>query len=353
VEVCFATDRKFAKIVQKSLDSEGLTQVKLVQVSAGKFRRYSHFKAIDYLKHPSIMLANLWDLLKVAVGVLQSQCLLIRFKPNVVFIKGGFVGLPVGLAAGLLWPRVPIVIHDSDTAPGLTNRVLSRFATKIATGMPLENYNYPAEKSAYTGIPIASLRPASVEQQAKLKAKWGFDAKKPLLVVTGGGLGSQRINDAVMSQLSELLKHTQVALVAGKDQYPKLAKREQPTGFKLYEFITSGFDELLGAADIVVSRAGATTIVELAALAKAVILVPNAMLPSSHQVKNAKALTDADAAVTLNDDRLVDRPQMLTTMVEELLGSDERLFELGRNLHKFAKPHAARDLARIIERAAK
>jgi UDP-N-acetylglucosamine--N-acetylmuramyl-(pentapeptide) pyrophosphoryl-undecaprenol N-acetylglucosamine transferase len=144
-----------------------------------------------------------------------------------------------------------------------------------------------------------------------------------------------------------------VALVAGHDQYSELAEREDSTDFKTYEFLTEGFDELLAAADVVISRAGATTIVELAALAKAVILVPNAMLPSSHQVKNADMLAKAGAAMVLNDEELSGHPRLLVDVVKELLENDVKRAELADNLHKFAKPHAAHDLAEIIVKTAK
>lgn len=353
-EIRFVTDRKFYKVVRGSLDSEGLNDVRPQRVLAGKFRRYSHFRVVDYIKHPSIMLANLWDVLKIGLGILQSQVMLARFRPNVVFIKGGYVGLPVGLAAGLLWPRVPIVIHDSDTVPGLANRVLSRFAVKIATGMPLKNYSYDKAKSVYTGIPIANgIKPVSEKKQAELKARFGFETNRPLVLVTGGGLGAKRLNDAVLAEQKELCRVASIALIAGHDQFSGLPSYEETPNFKVYEFVTEGFDGLLGAADIVVSRAGATTIVELAALAKAVILVPNAMLPSSHQPKNAKVLADIDAAVVLSDDRLAERPQLLTQVIKDLLGDDKKRLELASNLHQLAKPHAARDLAEIIVKAAK
>lgn len=348
------TDGKFYKSVQKFLDSEGLNDVLVYKLAAGKFRRYSHFGPLDYLKHPSIMLANLADLFKVAFGVLQSWWIMASWRPDVVFVKGGYVGLPVGLAAGLLWPRRPIVIHDSDTVPGLTNRVLSRFAKKIATGMPPENYDYDESRVVYTGIPvIKGLRPIGEKRQAELKSQFGFDPAKPLLVVTGGGLGAKRLNDAVLVEQKELSKLASVALVAGHDQYEELPEHAQMPSFKVYDFLTEGFDDLVGAADIVVSRAGATTVTELAALAKPTILVPNAMLPSSHQVKNAEALVKADAVLVLDDDELEAKPQLLAGAVKGLLDDAKRRTELAHGLHGFARPDAARELAEVIIQAAK
>jgi UDP-N-acetylglucosamine--N-acetylmuramyl-(pentapeptide) pyrophosphoryl-undecaprenol N-acetylglucosamine transferase len=349
----FLTDRKFYSVVVDLLKAEGLRSVRVSKIAAGKFRRYSHFGVLDYIKHPSIMLANLVDGFKVVGGTLHSWLIILGFRPDVVFVKGGYVGLPVGLAAGLLVPRVPLVIHDSDTAAGLTNRILSRFAKRIATGMPLENYNYAAEKSIYTGIPIDKIfRPSSARRREELKREFDFDPKQPLAVVTGGGLGAKRLNEAILGQLDQLLPHVQVALIAGKEQYSEVDGVSERAGFRLFDFLTTGFEDLLGAADIVVSRAGATTIVELAAMSKATILVPNAMLPSSHQVKNAQMLSDADAVVIVDDDAVADKPEVLTKAILGLVGDEPRRAELGVNLHKLAKPEAAKALAEIIVGAA-
>lgn len=319
--------------------------MQLTRVLAGKFRRYANFGVLDYLKHPSITLANIRDLFKVAAGFLQAKFLMLTWRPDVVFVKGGFVGLPVGLAAG----KRPLVIHDSDTVPGLTNRILSRKATKIATGMPLQNYHYDTKRSVYTGIPVdGSLKPVSTKQQAEAKAKFSFDPKRKLVVITGGGLGARRLDDAVTEQREQLLKFTQVALLAGKDQATNFDHTQQSTDFKIYDFLTDDFKDMIAAADVVVSRAGATAIAEFAALAKPVILVPNAMLPGSHQVKNANALAAADAVKVVVDSDLVGKPELLTTAIKEVLTDSNLSKQLATNIHQFAKPNAAKDLAKMI-----
>ena len=317
--------------------------MRVSRVLAGKFRRYAHFSTIDYIKHPSIMIFNLLDLFKVAFGCLQSKIMILFWRPDVVFVKGGFVGLPVGLSVG----RRPLVIHDSDTVPGLTNRILARRACKIATGMPLKNYDYDRSRSVYVGIPVAkSLKPPTASQQAKAKARFDFDPKRKLIVITGGGLGAKRLNDAVFSQREFLLKHAQITLIAGRDQREELGYCADGEGFKVYGF-ANDMDTLLSAADIVVARAGATTIAELAALAKPTVLVPNAMLPGSHQVKNAAVLVEAGAAKVLGDDEL----DNLTSVVREILDNPRVSKKLSTSIHKFAKPDAAKDLAKIILKA--
>ena len=142
-------------------------------IIAGKLRRY-HGKNLTFHLQPSILLPNLRDGLKVAIGFFQSLFKLMAWRPDVIFIKGGYVCLPVGYAARLL--RIPLVLHDSDAHPGLTNRLLSPFARAIGTGAPLEYYNYPPERATYVGIPVApEFRPYSEAERQNLKKKLGFN----------------------------------------------------------------------------------------------------------------------------------------------------------------------------------
>lgn len=294
------------------------------------------------------MWQNTVDFFKVVGGFFQSMYKLIVWRPDVVFTKGGFVCLPVGLAAHVL--RIPLVIHDSDAHPGLTNRVLSRWATVIATGAPLEYYHYPAEKSHYVGIPInEAFHPYSKDEQRAAKKEWGVDPDKPLLVVTGGGLGAARLNNTIVSVLPELEKMATVILVAGAGPYEALRKQfpEDTKYFQLHAF-TNNMPSLLGASDIVVARAGATTILELAALAKPTILVPNAALTGGHQLKNAAVYGDAQVAVVLDEDEMIDDTSLLINAVRFYLADPKTTHSMAKRFGKFAKPDAAADMAELI-----
>ncbi len=299
------------------------------------------------------MWANLKDTFKVAGGFIQSLFKLIIWRPDVVFTKGGYVCLPVGMAARVL--RIPLVIHDSDAHPGLTNRVLSRWATSIATGAPLEYYTYPADRSKYVGIPVGEeFHPYSAAEQKAAKEEWGIDTKKPLLVVTGGGLGARRLNNVVAEILSKLQQHVAVVLVAGAGQYDELRAILPPDSphFQLYPFINN-IHSLLGAADIVVTRAGATTILELAALAKPTILVPNAALTGGHQLKNAAVYEEAQVAIVLDEDEMVANPEILIKAINAYINDSKTTTIMAKHFGKFAKPHAAEDMAKMIIKAAK
>jgi UDP-N-acetylglucosamine--N-acetylmuramyl-(pentapeptide) pyrophosphoryl-undecaprenol N-acetylglucosamine transferase len=346
-DIRFWVDRKFApqaRTVMASFDESVAVQT----ITAGKLRRYYHLSLWQHFIWPSLMIKNTADGFLVAVGFVQSLVKLLIWRPDVVFTKGGYVCLPVGMAAHML--RIPLVIHDSDAHPGLTNRVLSRWATSIGTGAPLEYYHYPKSKSKYVGIPInTDFKPYTKAQQWDAKREWGVNPDKPLVVVTGGGLGARRLNTTTVAVLEKLEPLASVVLLSGVAQYDEL-KTQVPNNnenFQLHAF-TNKMPRLLGAADIVITRAGATTILELVALAKPTILVPNAALTGGHQIKNAAVYEDAKAATVLIEDEIVESPEMLITAVKRLLDSPKETQAMAKRFASFAKPDAAIDMAKLI-----
>lgn len=318
-------------------------------VLAGKLRRYHHLSVLRQLMWPSLVLANLKDVFLVFFGFVQSFVKLIIWRPDVVFAKGGYVCLPVGFAAFLL--RIPLVIHDSDAYPGLTNRLLSRFASRIATGAPLEYYPYPAKKSCYVGIPIsADFHRFTDKERLLARERWGIRPDRPLIVVTGGGLGASRINDAVITTLNEWQRLGCLVLISGAGQYDELRAITPPNddNFQLHPFVSKDMATLLGAADVVVSRAGATTILELAALAKPTVLIPNAKLTGGHQIKNAAVYAEKQAVLVIDENELENHPKMLAKTVRKLLESPSEARQMANRLAGFARPDAARDVAEMI-----
>ncbi|MDX2776164.1 UDP-N-acetylglucosamine--N-acetylmuramyl-(pentapeptide) pyrophosphoryl-undecaprenol N-acetylglucosamine transferase [Streptomyces caniscabiei] len=353
LEIRFWCDRKFAPQAQSILHSFDKS-IPVEKILAGKLRRYHSLPWWRQLLRPfSIVLPNVRDIFFIIGGFVQSLVKLLFWRPDVVFTKGGFVCLPVGIAAKLL--RIPLVIHDSDAHPGLTNQVLAKFATAIATGAELKNYPYPKAISKYIGVPISpEFHPVRPDMQRKLKQKLGLDASRPLVVVTGGGLGAENINVAVAERLPELLAAANVILIAGTGQYDSI-RAQTPANdprFQLHAFI-NGMVSYLSAADIVVTRAGATTILELATLAKPTILIPSPYLSAGHQLKNAAELAKHDAVEVVNEVELDANPQLLVDTIIALLGDKHRLRTLGENFRKRAKPNAAKDMADIILHAAK
>lgn len=348
VEIRFWCDNKF--VVQASEIIEHFDKnIPVHTILAGKLRRYHHLSVIRQLLWPSLVLSNIRDGFLVLAGWLQSFTKLIIWRPDVVFAKGGYVCLPVGIAARLL--HIPLVIHDSDAHPGLTNIVLSKWATAIATGAPLKYYSYPAKKSRYVGIPIApEFHEFTDKERQSAKARWGINDKYPLIVVTGGGLGASRINDTVVLELDAFLELGSLILVSGTGQYDELRSITPPNSdrFQIHSFVSRDMALLLGAADVVITRAGATTILELAALARPTILIPNGKLTGGHQLKNAAVYLKEDAVKVVDEDMMINNPKVLVTAVRDMLSDRIAANKIAQTFHSFARPNAARDVANMI-----
>lgn len=331
------------------------TSVRLDVISSGKLRRYHHLTWWQQLlKVRTIVAPNSIDAAKVLIGFAQSIVKLLFWRPDVVFTKGGYVCLPIGMAAHVL--RIPLVIHDSDAHPGLTNRILSRWAVRIGTGAPLKFYPYPLSISRYVGVPVvADFQPFTLEQRIAAQHSIGVDPKRPLVVVTGGGLGAKRLNIAIARQLQPLLLQMNVILISGQGDYDEMramTPQDDPR-FQLHAFVSKGMAEMLGAADIVVARAGATTILELAALAKPTVLVPNGFLTGGHQLKNAAVYAESGAVSVIDELELEKRPEVLTDELSNLLADPRRMQHMGQLFHEFAKPDAAKDMADLVISAIK
>jgi len=347
-ELRFWCDQAFATQATATMQAVD-PQMRIDVIMAGKLRRYHKLSLLrQLLQVRTIVVPNLVDAVKITIGFLQSLIKLVIWRPDVVFTKGGFVCLPVGVAASLL--RIPLVIHDSDAHPGLTNRILARFAHTIATGAPLKYYRYPKGRSHYVGIPVAgAISPLSASAQAAAKRQLGFDEHEPLVVITGGGLGAAALNEATMAALKDMLTFTSVILICGS-AHEKALRRRAPkkSNFKLYGYVAGDMLTMLGAADVVVSRAGATTLLELAALAKPAIIVPNAHLTGGHQTKNAAVYEQAGAVVVLDEEHLKVEPLALVDAINATLLNKATLRALSKNILSLSKPDAARDTARLI-----
>lgn len=347
LEASFICDKAFESQA-RGLMEHALVPVAVHAVTAGKLRRYHGVAWWKQLLDIPTTARNLRDVFLVGIGIVQSTLLLMRLRPDAVFAKGGYVCLPVGIAARLL--RVPLVIHDSDTRPGLTNRVLSRWGTAIATGAPLHNYPYPKEITHYTGVPISdAFHPFDDTEQRSAKEALGIsDLHKPLLVVTGGGLGAKSINEAIVAIAPELLKQgIAIYHITGKNHFNTIEKRAfRHADYILVPFVYKDMATVLGAADIVIARGSATFLQELAALKKPVIIVPAEHL--SDQVKNAAVFEAAEAALVLSDKTLQSHPGQLRAAVEQLVREPPEAHHIATQLHMFAKPDAAASVAALI-----
>lgn len=328
------------------------------RILAGKFRRYHGISKWIYLKDPRIMLRNFRDFFYFVAGFFQSVWLLLWWRPSVLFVKGGFVGLPVGLAAALL--RIPIVTHDSDTVPGLTNRILSRYARFMAVAMPPEHYQYPKNRIRYTGLPI---RPEFIPVTPKIK----HVARQKLMIpdtdfvvaVFGGSLGAVRLNNAVISVSEDYLKGDQKRWLLHqtgsfqKQEITDFYQELEPSikdRIKTWSFLDD-MHYVSAAADVIISRAG-SSIHELGAQHKAVILVPNPVLTGGHQTINANVLAQHHAAIVISEKELTEsRNELLLTQLEKLSKSPEERVTLGQALGDLVVPDAAARIVSVLEEA--
>lgn len=333
-------DRKFAPQAKKLLAD---ANIRVDIIAAGKLRRYANLKwwyrwfSPYHIIHTHI--PNLIDMFKIAGGFIQSLVKLLVWRPDVVFCKGGYVSLPVGVVAHLY--HIPLVIHDSDTVPGLTNRVLAKYADAIGTGAPVENYpSYPKQITKFVGVPVRdNVKSISKDEQAKLKDELELDAKRPLILAMGGGLGAVAINNAMIDIGKKLVDDGyQVVLLTGRGHdvdVPRGVKKY----FHAYDF-SNKIVEYEQVADVVVTRAGATTMAELAAIGVPTIIVPSPYLSGDHQSKNAEVYAKAEAAVVVNEFDMKDDPNVLYKAISDLLNDDKRRAKLSQNLHGFAKGNA-------------
>ena len=371
----FWTDFKYYNNVTKLTTEIGLAwgeeekrrkkspYIRVRRIPAGKFHRYSNWHFRDYFVHfgitlKDLILGNILGFFGFIAGLITVFFRLLprSSRPHVIFLKGGYVCLPVGLIAKLF--KIPYIIHESDTVAGLANRLLMKKAQKVAFGMPITEAMQSAHPNyVWTGIPVGpEFKPVSPTKQISLKKAFSFNPDKPLVVITGGSQGSENLNEATRAILPELLKFTSVGLVAGRKHYENMVdlkhyenwdKASLESNFRMWEFNTT-MDELMGAADVIVSRAGATTIAEMARLQKAVILVPFARLPGAHQTKNAERLRASHAVSVVDDLKMVASPNILLDEIRHLVKSPRLRADMADRLSQEARSDAASLLADLI-----
>ena len=255
-------------------------------ISSGKLRRYFDLK-------------NFSDPFKVLKGFSEAAKLLKTLKPDVVFSKGGFVSVPVVLAAKQ--QRIPVVIHESDMTPGLANKISIPAASKVCCNFPETMEHLPKGKAVLSGSPIREeLLTGSRE---KALAFTGLTGTKPVLLIIGGSLGSVIVNEAVRSILPKLLKKFEIIHLCGKGKLDQTLTAMN--GYVQYEYISEELKDLFALSDIVISRAGANSICEFLALRKPALLIPlSAAASRGDQILNANSFQKQGYAAVLEEEAL-------------------------------------------------
>lgn len=291
-------------------------------ITADKFRRYWDWR---------IMLLPF----AVATGTIQALNHLLSIRPAAVLCKGGYVGVPVAIAAWLL--RIPIVLHETDIVMGLANRMIAPFARKIAVSFPRPNLGIGGvrTKLVYTGTPILAefFRPTPDRTTGR-----------PRLVITCGSQGSHSVNELIWAILPQLLERYHVVHVTGRADAARAATVVQHREYEPIAYATN-MPEILASADIVISRAGGT-LFELAALGKPSILIPLPNAGSDHQRANARFFAERDAAIYLDQVGLT--PEMLLEAITQLMRDSTRRAQLSTNITQLARPDAAKRVAELL-----
>lgn len=317
-------------------------KIKIIKISAGKLRRY-------------FSLANFFDIFKFVAGFLKSLYELWKFMPDLIFSKGGYGSVPVILAARVY--RIPVFIHESDTVPGLSNKLAAKFAKRIAVSFDKTFEYFPKDKTALTGNPIREDLFGLVDKNVA-KSNLGFDPQKSLVLVLGGSQGCQKINDLLLESLETLVTaNIQILHQTGKVVFRQVAAEGKiiletlPDGYrssyKAKGFLNENEYALaLAACDLVVARAGSGTIFEISASKKPSILIPLPNSAGDHQRINAFEYARAGAAIVMEEGNIL--PDLLSNQIMELLNNSEKMNDLGNRANLFSQQNSAEKIANEI-----
>ena len=289
-------------IEKKLVENAGITYY---GISSGKLRRYHDWK-------------NFTDPFRVIKGFSEANQLLKHIKPDVVFSKGGFVSVPVVMAAGR--QHIPAIIHESDMTPGLANKLAIPFATKVCCNFPETLQYLPEGKAIHTGSPIRE-ELFSGNKEAGLSF-CGFDASKPVLLIMGGSIGSRFINNAVWDSLDKLLETFQIVHLVGKGNINN--DKTNITGYQQYEFISEQLNDIFAMTDIMISRAGANSISEILALKIPNILIPlSAAASRGDQILNAASYEKQGFSTVIQEEELTS--ELLLSSVTDVFGRRDEI----------------------------
>ncbi|SFU65515.1 UDP-N-acetylglucosamine-N-acetylmuramylpentapeptide N-acetylglucosamine transferase [Clostridium sp. DSM 8431] len=255
-------------------------------ISSGKLRRYFDIK-------------NFSDPFKVLKGVFEAGRIISKEKPDVIFSKGGFVSVPVVIAASI--KKIPVVAHESDITPGLANKLASPFCDKLCVTFRESLKYVKGDKGILTGSPIRK----EILEGSKLRGlkKTGFTGEKEILFIMGGSLGSKVLNDVIRDNLDELLKEFDIIHICGKGNIDESLKNKK--GYIQYEYVNEELPDLMTMADYIVSRAGANSIFEFLALKKPTLLIPLSRKASrGDQILNAKSFEKEGFSLVLEEEEI-------------------------------------------------
>ena len=321
-------------------------------ISAGKYRRY-HGQGWRQFTDINTLYLNLKDILRTIRGFWQSWQLLGVLKPNLIFTRGGFVSVPVALAAKLR--GIPYITHDSDSTPSLANRIIAPWAAIHAVALDPLDYPYPKHKTYQVGVPIESTyRHVNAKQMQKYRLELNLQNYKWVICVTGGGNGAKQLNQIVLDNAQYLLtRYPELAIIhiAGRELASELEQdyTQQLSSVDLKRVIVKDFVHDLykysGASDIVIARGGATNLAEFSAQAKTCIVIPSKQL--IWNVKNARSLAANNAIIELSEEHAA-QERRLAMLISDLLDHEEKRSTLAKKFAQYSSPNATAKLVELI-----
>jgi UDP-N-acetylglucosamine--N-acetylmuramyl-(pentapeptide) pyrophosphoryl-undecaprenol N-acetylglucosamine transferase len=299
----------------------------------------------------SNMLKNITLPFKILKSLLKVNFLLKKYKPKAVIGVGGYASGPLLYVAAQ--KRIPIILQEQNSYPGITNKLLSKKANAICVAYPGMSAYFPADKIIFTGNPVRNFKEITASAKAEAIKYFNLDANRTTILVIGGSLGARTLNESIQSNLSKLASNPEIQVIwqTGKIYFSAINdsfKKGSYPNIHIMPFIER-MDLAYAAADVVVSRAGAISISELALMRKATILIPSPNVAEDHQTKNAMALVSEKAALLVKDSEA--RENLVIQMLDLTLNQGLRE-QLSHNIGNFAKPDAAYDIAQIISKIA-
>ena len=313
-------------------------RIEVKTILAGKIRRYFSFK-------------NIIDIFKLPIGFLQAFYQIFVISPDVIFSKGGYGSITASISSWTL--MVPVFLHESDISPGLANRIVGKFALEIFISFPVQKTEYfPAKKMLSVGNPLRKEILEGSKEEAKKLFK--LTEEQPIILILGGSQGAQRINDTLLTILPEILRNFEIIHQTGQRNFEQVRKEAEVViaeDFKKYyhPFPFLNEEELshaYQAADLIISRAGAGSIFEIAAIGKPAILIPLPEAAQNHQVKNAYVFAENGAALVIEEANFT--PHFVLERIKYLFSQPEKLKEMAQRAKEFSRPEAAKIIAEYI-----
>lgn len=301
------------------------------------------------------MYLNLRDVFRIINGLFQARRIIKLLQPDVVFSRGGYVSVPVCLAGKSR--GVPYITHDSDAVPSLANRIIAPWAAVHAVALPKKVYPYNQSKTVTTGVPVRSdFTYVTPKLQQEYKKSLGIQKNQQLLFVIGGGLGSKRLNDALLQIIPDMLTQNprlRVVHIAGENNQAELAAQyqsalpaSQNNRVTTLGYVTDVY-RYSGAADAVVTRAGASSLADLAVQGKACVVVPSPFLVGGHQLKNADFLAKQKAISVVDEAKAQANPSFLREAIEAILDDADHARKMGDSFVQFGHADSAKELAEL------